>query len=59
MSASPPIAPRRRVQQIIVLVGQGRIDEAAGLKRERLLVERLGQHRGNDGAQDAPPTPDD
>ena len=47
------VAPRRRVQQIGVLVPQGIIDEAARAKRECLPVERLGQHRRYDGAQHA------
>ena len=36
-----------------VLVPQGRIDEAAGAWRERLPIERLGQHWRYDGAQHA------
>jgi hypothetical protein len=48
------IAPHRRVQQIGVLVGESRIDEAAGMKRERRPVERFCQHRRNDRAQHAP-----
>ena len=45
--------PRHRVQQIGVLLTKHRIDEAAGPERERLPVERLGQHRRHDGAQRA------
>ena len=48
-----PIAPRRRVEEVGVLVRQCRIDEAAGLEHERRPVQRLGQRRRHDGAQHA------
>src|ERR1041384_5623001 len=48
------IAPRRRVQQIRVLVRESRIDEAGRAECERLPVERLGEDRRKDCAQHAP-----
>jgi hypothetical protein len=39
------IAPRGRVQQIGVLLLEGKIDEAARPERERRPVERFGQRR--------------
>ena len=47
------VAPRQRVQQIGVLLTQGRVDEAAWLERERRPVQCLGQRHRHDRTQRA------
>jgi hypothetical protein len=52
-ASRPAVAPRRRVQEVRVLLLEGGIDEAARLEHERRPVQRLGQRRRHDGAQRA------